>query len=314
MHFRSNKQSNIVKVGGETLFNTYFIAVNGNNIDYKIAFLPILIIKTNSTDLLEHAASKLAEGQEAVIELSTLYHTNGEYIPFDYKLIFTNDGIIDELINNLTIRSNYAADFERELPAAVLEHLNTSLLVIDFGLQTSFEKSIAIGESLISSEGFNRFMVNYFRALNFELQAINVRTFDSSDFSVEFEYSDGYKNDLRLEDEATQRLFVAGTYLLAAFYNGSALFFSSIEDFVPTNELVILINMIRLNENLSGEHRLPCQMIMATNNVEIVGSTSNVSRGRKPVINKDFEIFREQLMVIQNHDNMVYYHWQRNLF
>jgi hypothetical protein len=314
MHLLTNKQENTVSVNGNTYFNSYYVTCNGD-VSYKMFILPILIIKTESENLLMDSAAFLNENEEAVIELDFDYRTdNGNYHSLNYKLVYTHDGIIDELLNGKTIRCNDTTDFNRDLDTRIFRLLNNQLIVLDFSLHGNVDKCLRIGEQLISTEGFNKFMVFFFRSLGYEILSIEIDSTSGSDEVILVYKEDNFKIPLRAEEPNVQHLFIIGTFMLSAFSTGSTLFLSTLDDYIPSNELKIIFNLFAKNQDVSGEPRVPCQIVASLQNIDIVGRESINNFSRHLPDSESFKIYREQLMILQEHKNLLYYHWQKSIF
>jgi hypothetical protein len=318
MHFLSDKEKNTVSVNGLTYFNTYFISTNGET-SYKLAILPLLIVKTESSQLLIDSASSLSEGEEAVIEIDLEYtNGNGKYQAFSYKLVYTNDGILDELVNGKTIRSSHTDDWDRDLDSTLFRFLNTQLLVLDFSLSGNVNRCIDIGEQLVESPGYNKFVTFLFRDLGYDLDRIKVEK--KSDYTQEviFVYNTEGGGDfevpLRTEDPGTQHIFVVASFMLSAFCSGSTLFLSTLDNYIGSSDLKVIISYFQNNTDISGEPRIPCQLVAALTNVDIVGRENMATRGRNLPDPNDFKIYREQVMVVQESKGLTYYHWHKNIF
>jgi hypothetical protein len=301
LHFNAEKQKEIsFKISNFYLYNMLLLTCDDKS-DPAYFIFPFSILNYLGTEYFNDLCFSVGSpkiNSKIIIEFFYFNTEINDYEIINYILIFNQEGIVNEIFNDINLRTKDSSKYVSELPELILSYFQSYYFFNCMNdLQINKHYSISL-EMIESSSIFKKFIIDFFNYLGYIINDIFI---DNEELYVIYKYSSG-KIDVESDNEL--KLIVSLSSLIFIIFMRQGVFYlSNISKVLPHESTVLFYEMMSINDNFRRKNN--CQFIIQESH-EIFDFLYNSNFSINPIIEDT------QIIKVIEYFNRPIVEWKRN--
>jgi hypothetical protein len=259
MHFdaKVNKKTT-TKLNNENLYNMMLVTSENDLKATGILLSFVLLSYMNTEYFPDICKSVHCPNNNSKINIEFYYYDSekSNYELVNYHLIFNENGIVKEILNDINIRTKNSGKFVPEIPEKLSDYFN-NIFTFDCLNQIQVDKYFDISINMIKDfETYKLFLIDFFKYLGYNVNEIFFN--DENELSVRFAYT---STSITIDEDKELKIIVSlCSIVFTVFIKTGMLYLSNLQSVLEHESLVRMFELISMNDSFTLHNN--CQFIV----------------------------------------------------